>query len=260
MTFFDEKTSARVEALYQTKDAVRRRRTVLEALRLTPGERVLDIGTGPGFVAYEMADAVGATGTVVGVDSSEPMLGLARKRCANQPWVTFQRGEATKLTADDASFDVAVSIQVYEYVANVEAALAEMYRVLRPGGRGAIISTDWTTIAFNSTDETRMRRILAAFAEHCPHQDLPRSLAPKLRAAGFSCDRVEAVPVFNAVYDPNTFSYHVVGLISAFVPGRKGLTAEEVTAWAEDLHDVGRQGHWFFNSNQYLFLVSKPSA
>ncbi len=224
---FDEPVARRLEDLYQTDDAVRRRRAVLEALRLQPGERVLDIGTGPGFLALEMADPVGPAGEVVGIDSSDPMLSLARSRCAAKPHVRFEPGDASHLPAPNSHFDAAVSVQVYEYIPEVEIALAEMYRALRPGGRGAIVSTDWRSIVWNSKDDARMHKVLTAFAEHCPHQDLSRSLAPRLRSVGFTVDREQVISQFNPTCDPSTFSYHMIGLIRGFVRERGGVTEKE---------------------------------
>jgi ubiquinone/menaquinone biosynthesis C-methylase UbiE len=80
---------------------------------------------------------VGAEGRVRGVDLSDDMLAMAAKRCAGQPWVSFEQGDATQLPFDDDSFDAAVSTQVYEYVADIPAALAELYRVPRSGGRSS---------------------------------------------------------------------------------------------------------------------------
>lgn len=139
---FDAETAQRIERVDETSDAARRRRAVLAALELAPGERVIDIGTGPGFVAREACEIVGSGGRVLGVDTSEPMLDLARRRCSSWPYAEFQSGNATQLPAEDGSFDAAVSVQVFEYVANVEMALAEMHRVLRPGGRAVVMSTD----------------------------------------------------------------------------------------------------------------------
>ena len=78
MLRFDDESSRRVEAAYLTPDVVAQRRGVREWLALRPGERVLDVGVGPGFLAAEMADEVGPDGTVAGIDVSESMLALAR--------------------------------------------------------------------------------------------------------------------------------------------------------------------------------------
>jgi arsenite methyltransferase len=139
---FDEETSRKVESLYMTPDVVAQRRQVLKALALKEGERVLDIGSGPGLLAYDMAASVSRNGRVCGIDVSEDMLTMSRKRCADQPWTEFQRADATNLPYPDDSFDAAVSTQVYEYVVDIPGALAELYRVARPGGRAVVMDND----------------------------------------------------------------------------------------------------------------------
>jgi arsenite methyltransferase len=260
MALFDEETSRRIEAIYRCDDAVRRRRAVLAALRPSPGERVLDIGTGPGFVARELADAVGARGRVLAVDTSEPMLALARRRCADVAQVSLQAADATALPAENAGFDAAVSVQVYEYIADVDAALVELSRVLRPGGRAAVICSDWTSVAWSAGDAARMGRVLDAFSEHCAHQDLPRTLGPRLVAAGFTITAREVLPQFNPEFAADTYSGGLFELIGRFVVGRRGIDEAEAAAWRDDVRRAGDEGRYFFCLNQYLFVATKPSA
>jgi ubiquinone/menaquinone biosynthesis C-methylase UbiE len=257
---FDEAAARRMEAVYVTPDVVAQRDEVLQALALQPGERVLDIGSGPGLLARAMAQAVGPTGHVRGIDISESMLALAQARCADQPNVDFQPGDATRLPFDDASFDVAVSTQVYEYVADVDAALAELFRVLGPGGRAAVLDTDWASIVWHATDTARMERVLAAWDEHAADPHLPRTLGPRLRRAGFQVQRRAVVPLFNPDGDPETYSFRAIPLIAAFVVGRRGITQQEADAWVADLQVTAERGAYFFSLNRYLFVASKPGA
>ncbi|MCH8953472.1 MAG: methyltransferase domain-containing protein [Proteobacteria bacterium] len=217
---------------------------------------MLDIGCGPGYLAASMGAAVGSGGRVDGVDGSESMLALARSRCADQAWVTFHPGDATDLPFDDGAFDVAVSTQVLEYVADIDTALAEIHRVLRPGGRAVIVDTDWDNLVWHSGDAARMRRVLAAWDEHLVDPHLPRTLARRLKDQGFRV-RAEVIPIINIVLEPNTYSYGILGEIQDFVAGRQGVSAEEADAWAEDLHDLGRAGKYFFSLNRYLFAAEK---
>ena len=78
---FDEATSRKVEALYLTPDVVAQRCQVLKALELKQGERILDIGSGPGLLAYDIAASIGREGRVCGIDISEDMLTMSRRRC-----------------------------------------------------------------------------------------------------------------------------------------------------------------------------------
>ena len=91
---FDEDAARQIEALYQIGDAVRRRRIVREALGAAVGERILDVGCGPGFYCAELLEEVGPSGSVLGVDSSPPMLELARRRCAGHDNVELREADA----------------------------------------------------------------------------------------------------------------------------------------------------------------------
>jgi arsenite methyltransferase len=249
---FDDVVTGSLDALYRTRDAARRRAAVLDVLQLQSGERVLDIGTGPGFLAAEMAEGVGPGGLVHCIDMSEPMLAMARTRCEGKPWVVFQPGAATYLPVGDATFDAAISGQVYEYVADIAKAFSEMYRVLRPGGRAAVVSTDWNAIAWHASDSARMSRVLGAFAEYCAHTALLRILAPKLRQAGFVLKEQRVIPQLNTICGADTYSYQIARLISSFVPGRRGVTEEKASAWIEDLRQTGERGEYFFSLNQVV--------
>jgi SAM-dependent methyltransferase len=254
---FDEAASRRIEATYSTPDVIEQRRIVRAALGLEPGQDVLDIGSGPGFLACEMAEAVGPGGSVRGIDSSDAMLSVARQRrpATGSAPVEFGPGQATELPFPDGAFDVVTSTQVYEYVHDIPAALAEARRVLRPGGRLLVLDTDWDTIAWRSSDADRMRKILAAWDEHLADPYLPRRLTSLLTRTGFTVTQRSAIPLFNAGYDADTFSAGLIGFIAAFVPGRAGVTAADVNAWAEDLTRLGAD--YFFSLNRYLFLAVK---
>lgn len=254
---FDETASRRVEATYTTPDVVQQRSVVRSALDLQPGERVLDIGSGPGLLACEMAADVAPGGSVHGIDPSDSMLAIARARkpVARTAPVTFAAGDACALRFADDSLDAAVATQVYEYVEDMPAALGEVHRVLRPGGRLLILDTDWDSIVWHSTDRERMQRVLAAWDEHLVDPYLPRCLTRKLEDAGFAVTQRAAIPLLNAGYDQNTYSAGLIGFIAAFVPGRQGLSEADATAWTEDL--IALDGDYFFSLNRYLFVAIK---
>ena len=194
---FDEEASLRSEATYMTPDVVEQRRAVRAALALGQGEKVLDIGSGAGLLAHEMAAEVGAVGSVDGIDPSDSMLALARRRRRpdGAAEIRFLAGDACALPCADGSFDAAVATQVYEYVQDMPAALGEAFRVLRPGGRLLVLDTDWGSIVWHSGDAERMRRVLTAWDEHLVDPHLPRRLTRLLSDARFSVGRREAIPL-----------------------------------------------------------------
>ncbi len=100
------------------------------------GLRVLDLATGTGAVAQQLAAAVGAQGQVVGADLNRSMLALAGTRCAPlAPTAGFVQTSAHPLALGPQNFDVVVCQQGFQFFPDAAAAAAEMFRVLRPGGR-----------------------------------------------------------------------------------------------------------------------------
>jgi ubiquinone/menaquinone biosynthesis C-methylase UbiE len=253
---FDPETSRRVEALYTTPDVIQQRRVVREVLELRAGERVLDVGVGPGFLAAEMAAEVGPAGKVCGIDPSASMLAIAQTR-ATQPGsapVELKPGDANHLPYPDASFDVATATQVLEYVEDIPGALAELRRVLRPGGRVLLLDTDWDSVVWHSGDRERMRRILTAWEPHLADPRLPRTLRRSLERAGFGAVVPQVLPLLNVGYQPATYSAGLLEFIAGFVVGHGGVTAEEAKAWAGDLRSLGDD--YFFSLNRYLFCAT----
>jgi ubiquinone/menaquinone biosynthesis C-methylase UbiE len=119
MLEFDEHATRQIQRLYSTPDVVEQREQVLALLSPQPGERILDVGSGPGFLVASMADAVGNHGAVHGLDPSTPINAVARELAASRPWVSIDAGDALTLPYPGATFDAAVSTQAYEYIADI---------------------------------------------------------------------------------------------------------------------------------------------
>ncbi len=254
---FDEDEARQIESLYRTREAQQRRQTVRETFRARPGERVLDVGCGPGFYCAELAEDVGLSGSVVGVDGSQAMLELAGRRCAELGNVKLRAGDATALGVSAADFDGALCVQVLEYVAETRAGLAELHRALKPGGRVLVWDIDWATLSMQ--DDELTRRVQTAWDEHLTHSSLPRTLAPSLRAVGFEGVRVRAHPLATVAFDPETFGGALVPVIAAFVGGRAGVSEDEAAAWLEAQRALDKRGEYYFAVTQLCFTALKPS-
>ena len=251
MLEFDDEGARVIERVYATPDIAAQRAQVLARLALHPGEDVLDVGSGPGYLAVEMAAAVGPAGSVLAVDPSTAMNAMARRRTAGLAQVRVVEGDALALPCPDASIDVAVSTQVYEYVPDVPAALAELRRVLRPGGRVVVLDTDWESLVWHVADRELQRRILQVWDGHLADPRLPRTLPGHLRRAGFRVTGRSVLPIFNAVHDEDTYSVRTIRTIAGYVTGRGGVTAEDVAAWEADLAARGAEDDYLFTLNRY---------
>src|SRR5580692_3203589 len=102
---------------------------------VSPGSRVLDVATGTGDLAIELARRVSPGGEVVGSDFSEEMLSRARVKGARVAGLSFEWGDALRLPYDEDSFDAATTGFAARNFSDLQGGLAEMARVVRPGGR-----------------------------------------------------------------------------------------------------------------------------
>ena len=257
MIAYDETEARRTDRAYLTPDVTRQRMRTLEALQLKAGEFVLDIGCGSGLLAYDMATLVGEGGRVTGIDNSQDMLTLAERRCADLPQVQLKQSKAEKLPEGDTSFDAVTCVQVLLYLSDVPTALSEMYRVLKPGGRIAIIETDWRGTVLNSFDDSLTRKMLAAWDDAVTSPNLPVRLGPLIRAQGFSAASVDAFPIVNTSCTPGNFSNEMFEQFARYAREQGAVSAGESEEWLDDLQHKGAEGSYFFCVNRFIFTAVK---
>jgi SAM-dependent methyltransferase len=123
-----------VPALFQQWGGI-----IADAVRIGPGDRVLDVACGTGVLACAALDRVGLQGAVAGLDANPDMLSVARRKATRVEW---REGKAESLPYADASFDAVASQFGLMFFDDRAAALREMMRVLRPGGRMAVAVCD----------------------------------------------------------------------------------------------------------------------
>ena len=254
---FTKEAASQLEALYLTSDVIAQRSATLRQLQLSEGERIIDIGCGPGFLCESMAEVVGETGCVVGIDISADLVGLADGR-NTRDWLSYRVSNAVAIKSLDASFDVAVCTQVAEYIPDVAKVISEAYRVLKPGGRAVFIATDWDGVIWHSEIPVRMSAVMKSWEAHCAHPQLPRSLSERLRNAGFSLKEVSTFPILNLEWSNDNYSKGLSKLIQNFVGARNDVAVDELADWTEEHPHLSDKGQYFFCSNRFIFYVSKP--
>jgi demethylmenaquinone methyltransferase/2-methoxy-6-polyprenyl-1,4-benzoquinol methylase len=118
------------------------RRALVRGVGPRPGQRILDVATGTGMVAFALAAS--ADCKVVGIDQSEAMLGIARGRAGTRGdgRVSFVSGQAENLPFPDATFDALSFTYLLRYVDDPAATLRELARVVKPGGRIGMLEFD----------------------------------------------------------------------------------------------------------------------
>jgi ubiquinone/menaquinone biosynthesis C-methylase UbiE len=256
---FDEQTSKALEFIYGTRDVLRRRALVHEALGAQPGESVLDVGCGPGFYMAEILERVGPAGRVAGLDTSAPMREMAARRLGSAENVELRDADATALPFDDGSFDAAVSVQVLEYVDDVDRAIAQLHRVLRPGGRVVLWDVDWETVSMHSADPERLERVLAAWDRHLVHRSLPQTLSRRLGEAGFTDVSLTGHSFTTTEFTPDAYGASLVGVIGSYLAGLDDFPDDEWIAWADEQRALGDAGHFYFACVQCCVTARRAS-
>ncbi|MCP4188957.1 MAG: methyltransferase domain-containing protein [Gammaproteobacteria bacterium] len=257
MVKYDAKAALNTDRSYQNPEIINQRLKTIEAMGLRAGEYVLDAGCGTGLLTELISNQVGESGYVSGVDFSQDMLDFATSRCESLGNVTLRQGSVTQLEFEDSYFDAASCIQTLLYVDEVETAITELHRVLKPCGRVAILETDWRGLVMNSPDHQLTRHIFDAWDEAVASPNLPTRLIPLLNQSGFSSIRVQPIPVLNTSYSRQGFGGSMLDFIAKNAVKQKLLDQDQVEQWLKGFFDLAEQQAFFFCVNRFLFTAVK---
>jgi SAM-dependent methyltransferase len=141
--------------------------TIVSWAPIRPGEQVIDLGCGSGGATRAISRAVGPEGMVVGIDSSPECVALAQARTDPELPVLYRRGDMQRLgTVPDRAFDCAVASLALEQLDDLRPVLAEVFRVLRPGGRFVASVTAFDRL--RPIDASFMGSVIAVVGRHAP--------------------------------------------------------------------------------------------
>lgn len=161
------------------------RRSFLGDIDFPENSRVLEVGCGTGVLTRVLAQWPGVA-SVTGVDPATSLLNRARQLAKRLSNVHFQEADGRSLPFDDATFDVAVFDSTLSHVPDPKRALAEAFRVLRPGGLLAAFDGDYSTTTVALADHDPLQTCVdAMMAASVNDRRMMRRLAPLVTECGF---------------------------------------------------------------------------
>nr|WP_319386701.1 methyltransferase domain-containing protein [uncultured Roseibium sp.] len=223
---------------------------------IVPGGSVLDIGCGFGLETLRLADEIGATGTIAGVDISPDFITEARTRAEKAGTaIDYRVGDAHDLPFATGIFDSVRAERMLIYLKDVSSALAEMKRVLKPGGRLALIEPDFSTNTINIGNRHLMRRIVDHETAVAVEQSwLPGPLAVALSAIGFNTIEIATrVLIF-----PQGLGATYFKSIGVHAEEAEVITAAELAEWQEDIDRLRDKDQVFATIGYFLFTATAP--
>ncbi|QWF76830.1 methyltransferase domain-containing protein [Amycolatopsis sp. CA-230715] len=209
------------------------KRLAASLLDIRPGDVVLDLGCGPGADLAAFAEAAGEGGRVIGIDHDRVQ--LEKARATAPPRADVREGDIHALDLPDASADRAHTDRVLQHVADPVAVVAELRRVLRPGGVAVLAEPDWDTLAIDHPDLATARAYTRYVTERAVRNaTVGRSLARYGADAGFEVRDV--VPV-TTVFRDVTAADQVLGLhrVTGRAVADGYLTEEAARDWLAHL-------------------------
>ena len=237
----------------------RLRRRFLSLLRVRPGERVLEVGSGSGVVLRDLAPLAGRRGEVVGVDPSREAVAIARRLCREHPQIRLRVADGLDLPFRAGRFDAALAVTVVLHVAEPERLVAELARAVRPGGRVGLQDQDFGTLVITHPERDLTDRILRGVVDRIYEEPYSgRRLPGLLRGAG-----LEQVRLQTDVFQDTTLDPYAKAFLErrAELGVRFGIVdATTAQRWLDGFTALVAAGTFVMTLNFYGAVGVKPAA
>jgi ubiquinone/menaquinone biosynthesis C-methylase UbiE len=223
----------------------------LDALEPAVDEAALDVGSGTGEDLAELAERVGPSGRAVGVEPNGSLRAVALER---NPELNLVDGIASALPFEDASFDVVRCERVLQHVDDAPQAVAQMARVLRPGGRICLIDTDWATAIVHPADPDVFGRMAGFFHAESANPYSGRTLRGLLVDAGLMvADETAATWI-----EPQSGAKQgFLAMMGKTAAAAGVITAAEAEAFHRGIEQAADRGAFHMSLTMYAVAATK---
>ena len=231
-----------------------------ELLQPTTGQRLLDVGCGPGVDTAWLAPLVAPSGMVVGIDRDAGMIRAAAGRGRRgQPAAAHLVGDGSALPFRTAAFDGVRADRVLQHANDPEALLAEMVRVTRPGGTVLCVDTDWASLSIDAADDRLERRIVGLVAEEFAQGYIGRQLARRLTGAGVDVTAIELCPVrWDSLDTFRRTSFPATNAVAALLESRR-LSSDDWQRFIGTLERSDADGVFFATATVVIVTGTRRS-
>ena len=230
------------------------RADLLDRLQLEAGQTVLDLGCGTGDHTREVAARVAPGGQALGVDFSTSMIGEAtRRQAASSAPATFEQGDAQDLRFESNTFDACRTERMLCHVPDHQAALREMVRVVRPGGRVGVIDFDAAGTLIDHSDRAITNAFVATLTDVVRNPWIGRTLRRLMGEVGLVDIHVHPriLEIGYGIVEP-MIAMHAELMLQA------GLAREAVEAWQRELEYANLEGTFYMGMTMFSAVGRKP--
>ncbi|MEM1262486.1 MAG: methyltransferase domain-containing protein [Pseudomonadota bacterium] len=221
---------------------------------------VLDIGCGQGSLLNHLAGVMGPTAKLIGIDSTDRPLAIARE---SFPSLEFRKEKfIDRLSFEDNSFDLVVSVDTLECIPNKSVFLSEIFRVLKPGGTVLCAHWDWDTQVYNSENIQRVRTFVAAFADwkqgwmEAADGQMGRRLWGLFEGSGKFTGDIASFTLLETAYRAGEYGFDRLRDLSGLVKAGS-LDRVEYESFLTEMQDLAAERQYFYSVNSYIY-VGKP--